>query len=580
MSKFTKLIRNPKKFFVDSRLRRVARIATEQLRFRPRIASAQVNPLTHRDTSRADLLDFIAAQVPVLLVPEREVGPSARVGVRRMDQQRLTNTLSNLALSGLRVSVRGERNTRFSGHPRRLFALDSFLTKQKSFSVTFQHALDGNPVKIKLSFEFWEDNDLHWSAPRRNPVARRVSAHTVEAEQLFQVGRPRDVRELLPCPLPTFHSLEIDVVYTWVNHQDPKWRELYAGAVGNEASAQDDDATSFDRFLSRDELRYSIRSIALHAPWVRRIHIVSNCAPPAWLDLSHPKIRWVDHSQIFDAECLPTFSSHAIEARLQHVPDLAEHFLYFNDDFLLARNASPSDFFFPNGVSKSFTEEYGVVNGPNHADDPDYMNAARNGQRLIEQSFGRTPTALHKHTPYALKRSVLLEMERTFPEAYRRTVEGKFRSITDISTVSFLYHHFAYLTGRSFYAARDAVLLKPTQAKYVDRMLQLVDGSLKPLSVCVNDGQGSANDATWDQHTRGFLEALFGESCEFEVATPVLPETGAVEADLAQANDESDGFATLNASEAGSAPNGEFIGSGERTLQEPSPAKSTASVEH
>jgi len=520
MSKLTKLVKNPRKFLVDSKLRRVVRLAAETLRFE-RPPAVQLDRETTGATWRAELVDAIAAAVPVLLVPEKESGTSVRIGVRRMDQQRLTSLFTTLAKADCRLSLRGGRNARFAAHPRRLFALDSFLTKQKSFSVQFQKTVDGHAVKTQLSFEFWEDNDLHWSAPRRNPVARRISAHTVEAEQLFRVGRPRDVRELTSFPLPTVNSLEIDVVYTWVNHQDPTWRKLYAGAVGDEALAQQDDATSFDRFLSRDELRYSLRSIAQHAPWVRRIHIVSNCAPPGWLDLSHPRIRWVDHSQIFPAECLPTFSSHAIEARLQHVPDLAEHFLYFNDDFLLARNTSPSDFFFPNGVSKSFTEEYGVVNGPSHADDPDYMNAARNGQRLIEQTFGRTPTALHKHTPYALRRSVLLEMEQTFAEAYQRTIHGKFRSMTDISTVSFLYHHFAYLTGRSLYAARDAVLLKPTQAKYIDKMLQLVDGSRAPLSICVNDGQGSALDPNWDRHTRSFLEALFGAHAEFEIVTDV-----------------------------------------------------------
>lgn len=557
MSKFAKLVRNPRKFLVDSRLRRAALLATEHLRFSSARRPAPVEPSQSSDDWQAALLNFIAAQVPVLLVPEQEAGTGVRVGVRRMDQQRLTKALSELATNRLTLSLRGTKNNRFSVHPRRLFGLDSFLTRQKSFTVHFQQSHEGQALKTKLSFEFWENNDLHWSAPRRNPVARRVSAHTVEAEQLFQPGRPRDVRELTAFPLPTFNSLEIDVVYTWVNHQDPHWRKLYAQAVGNEAVAQEDDATSFDRFLSRDELRYSIRSIAQHAPWVRRIHIVSNCAPPPWLDVSHPKIRWVAHSQIFDAECLPTFSSHAIEARLQHIPDLAEHFLYFNDDFLLTRSASPSDFFFPNGVSKSFTEEYGVVNGAPHRDDPDYMNAARNGQRLIEQQFGRTPTALHKHTPYALRRSVLLEMERTFPEAYERTVRGKFRSITDISTVSFLYHHYAYLTGRSFYAARDAVLLKPTQAKYVDQMLRLVDGTLKPLSVCVNDGQGSAHDTHWDQHTRAFLEALFGTPCEFELGTPTPARVGAASADAAAIPSSDAEPVTLDTAGGGSASNGE-----------------------
>jgi hypothetical protein len=533
MSKLTKLIRNPRQFFRDSKFRRAVLLGTRQFTFNEKVPPhASFRKEVGGGVAR--LIDYFAAQVPVLLVPEQEAGTSVRVGVRRTDQQYLTNALTELARQGgVSLWIRSGRSARFAVTSRRLFALDNFLTRHKSFTINLQQDChlqqDGHgdtaKERVRLNFEFWEDAGPHWSAPRRNPVARRLSPHTIETQELFKVGRARDAREFIAYPLPTRNQLEIDIVYTWVNHRDPRWRALYASAVADEALAQVHDATSLDRFLCRDELKYSLRSVMACAPWVRRIHIVSNCTPPAWLDLEHPKIQWVDHSQIFRPDLLPTFSSHAIEARLQHVPELAEHFLYFNDDFLLARPAGPTDFYFPNGIAKSFTEEYGTVNGDVHEDDPDYMNAARNGQRLIEQHFGRTPTALHKHTPYALRRSVLLEMERTFPEAYARTVEGKFRSPQDISTVSFLYHHYAYLTGRSIYSARRAVLLKPSSTRYLDEMLQIVDGSTKALSICVNDGQGSSHDPDWNQHVHGFLEALFGEPCELEMPAQCAPPT-------------------------------------------------------
>jgi hypothetical protein len=43
--------------------------------------------------------------------------------------------------------------------------------------------------------------------------------------------------------------------------------------------------------------------------------------PPAWLDLSSPRVVLVTHSEVFgNASHLPTFNSNAIEAHLSHIP--------------------------------------------------------------------------------------------------------------------------------------------------------------------------------------------------------------------------------------------------------------------
>jgi hypothetical protein len=41
------------------------------------------------------------------------------------------------------------------------------------------------------------------------------------------------------------------------------------------------------------ELRYSLRSVEKHAPWVRNIFIVTNGQIPYWLNLALPRIRQV-----------------------------------------------------------------------------------------------------------------------------------------------------------------------------------------------------------------------------------------------------------------------------------------------
>ena len=90
-------------------------------------------------------------------------------------------------------------------------------------------------------------------------------------------------------------------------------------------------------------------------PWVRNIFIVTADQKPKWLDENaHSKIKLINHSQIIDAKYLPTFNSHVIEANLYKIPDLSEHFIYFNDDIFVARPLMPNHFFENNGLASLF----------------------------------------------------------------------------------------------------------------------------------------------------------------------------------------------------------------------------------
>ncbi len=76
--------------------------------------------------------------------------------------------------------------------------------------------------------------------------------------------------------------MDIDAVYTWVNHSDPQWVEWYAKAQNDLPSpAQShESANNIARFQSRNELLYSIRSIRKYAPWIDKIFVVTNCSLP------------------------------------------------------------------------------------------------------------------------------------------------------------------------------------------------------------------------------------------------------------------------------------------------------------
>lgn len=67
-------------------------------------------------------------------------------------------------------------------------------------------------------------------------------------------------------------------------------------------SKQDEDVSA-SRFEDNEELRYSLRSIERHAPWVRNIFIVTNGQIPSWLNLDNPRVTIVTH-QVHDFPCI------------------------------------------------------------------------------------------------------------------------------------------------------------------------------------------------------------------------------------------------------------------------------------
>ena len=209
------------------------------------------------------------------------------------------------------------------------------------------------------------------------------------------------------------------------------------------------DETALDpaRYHSRDELKYSLRSVWAYCGWVRRIWIVTAGQRPDWLG-DDPRIRIVDHRDILPASALPTFNSHAIEAALHHIDGLAEQFVYFNDDMLVARPLRPETFFTPNGlplVFQSGARPPGVEDEHTLAVD----TGARRGRELLQENFGRVVTGTPYHSPYPLSRSAMFEMEDRFSDAVHSTQRSRFRSPSDLSTAASFAQHYALATGRA-----------------------------------------------------------------------------------------------------------------------------------
>lgn len=371
-------------------------------------------------------------------------------------------------------------------------------------------------ASVYFLLEVWNTVDNYILAPKANDISRKIFNDVITELYSKSLDGAPEISQILKCEYEDKVEFDIDYVFTWVNSEDPDWQELYSQYKPN----INNDGSSLSRFKNREELKFSLRSLEKNAPWIRNIFIVSNCKPPVWLNMDHPKIQWVYHEEIFNHNSLPTFSSHAIESNLHKIKDLSNFFIYSNDDFFLARKTTKSDFFLSNGLAKIRFEPWGNVNGEVNIDSPDYLNAARNSNKLLERDFNKSTTQLHTHSPQSMNKSVLKELESKYTDEFNRTSMNKFRDISDIAVTGYLYHHYVYLVGKGVKDYTKTTLIQQNHdfKKIYKNLLsesKKVGGNL-PLSFCVNDGADSHLNDEWNIKTLAFLENYFPDKSAFE----------------------------------------------------------------
>lgn len=132
----------------------------------------------------------------------------------------------------------------------------------------------------------------------------------------------------------------MDFVIPWVDGNDPIWQNSKNSFA---VKGQGDSCSA--RFRDWEILKYWFRGVEKFAPWVDRIHFITCGHTPAWLNLDHPKLHFVKHSDYIPAEYLPTFNSHTIEHNIYRIEGLSEQFVYFNDDMHIIAPMKESDFF-------------------------------------------------------------------------------------------------------------------------------------------------------------------------------------------------------------------------------------------
>jgi len=331
---------------------------------------------------------------------------------------------------------------------------------------------------------------------------------------------------------------DIDFVLTYLDSNDEAWQiEKAKYKYGDGADV------SINRYREWDNLKYFFRGIEKCAPWVRKIHLVTCGHVPAWLNINHPKLNIVNHKDYIPAEWLPTFSSRCIDMNLHRIPDLAEHFVYFNDDMFLITPVSEEDFFH-NGlpcdtptmraaqyvmvedkplhlapiidtslINKHFSMRDTVRAKPLNWLNPKYgkFNAAT----LISLPYINFVGFRALHLPYSYLKSTYETVWEMEGELCAKTCSHKFREGTDLNHWVFTYWQYAtnQFYPRSVKEGFCFQLHSMPDAKLAAQAIR----NRKHKMICINDSLESDDEFDSIRDCVNIeLERIFPQKSDFE----------------------------------------------------------------
>lgn len=300
----------------------------------------------------------------------------------------------------------------------------------------------------------------------------------------------------------------IDVVITWVDGDDPVYRERMRPFLDS-ASARNNPGAHSTRFASANEIRYCLLSILRFAPFVRNIFIVTDRQNPGLSDDireyfpdREQSVRIVDHTEIFSdfTDYLPTFNSRSIENMVWRIEGLANNFVCFNDDTFLVREINPDEWFIGdrpvlrgrwrtvpllrlawNALRTTINRV--ILNNQHFAPRPSFHL----GQWEAARAAGhRSRYFVFDHTPHAVSRTMAAAAFCGNRKLMEKNISHRFRSISQFNFFSFLFH-LELMHGNRNIAKPALSYLQPFNRNkgYIDAKLSLCDKDQSIRYICV-----------------------------------------------------------------------------------------------
>lgn len=330
-------------------------------------------------------------------------------------------------------------------------------------------------------------------------------------------------------------NYKIDLVYLWCEDtpQREKLRNELKEKLGimKNKNTNSRESLTKSRFVSNDELKYSLRSVEKYASWINKIYIITENQVPKWLNLKHPKIKIIDHKEIMPKSARPNFNSNAIEHCISNIKDLNEHFLYANDDMMFGNYVKPEDFF-KNGKPIYILERrIKKVNKKST-----YGQAITNGYKLFEKRFSDHRDIIlerlllryphHNIDPYL--KSTVKKTQEVFKNEIDTCINSLFRSNTDIERIIYTFYALANneayykIKGVNIFNRKSLITKKNKQSisyyKNLHNGVRKKNNLIKKLNkykmFCIND-----NELTTEEDRKVYkdiMEQIFPDKSSFE----------------------------------------------------------------
>ena len=332
----------------------------------------------------------------------------------------------------------------------------------------------------------------------------------------------------------------IDFVITWVDGSDETWQQEKRETLLHQGLSEKVDDRK-ERYRDWDNLQYWFRGVEKYAPWVRKIHFVTWGHLPKWLNTEHPRIHIVNHKDFIPEEYRPTFNSHTIEWNFHRIPDLAEQFVYFNDDIFLTNRVCQEDFFKNGKPVDMLALQPDVANTDNPVMPYIYLNNAmvlakyfdkrRNMKEqpgayfhigyppmyffynMLELAFPRFTGFYTVHGPSPLLKDTYRKLWSMEPELLHRVCSHPFRHKEDIS--QYVLREYQKLSGEFVPANVRKMCGYYDVEAYNKKLVKAICRQEKKI-VCINDSNHDIDFETAKNEINTALEQIFPERSSFE----------------------------------------------------------------
>jgi hypothetical protein len=239
-----------------------------------------------------------------------------------------------------------------------------------------------------------------------------------------------------------FRSKKLDVVYLWVNMDDPKWR-LKKGIPPMDEPIDPNNYRELE-FSAKSTINY-MKDI------LGTIYIVTDDQIPDWLEnYEHKdKIQIVDHKDIIPSKFLPCFNAIVIETFIQNIPNISDWFIYVNDDMFINEKVTHDTFFVSDNVAR-FCGCDGIIftnTIVNQIMQHNSVTASRCHSWDIYRKVD-VPSdpyyAIKGHTPNVINRQILTNLVNKYWTYIDKYASQYSRTNTDMLITQFIYLQYMY----------------------------------------------------------------------------------------------------------------------------------------